>query len=257
MTTCFAYSRDGSRIAYDASGAGTPVVLLHGGGHTRQHWHGAGYVERLTRDARVIAIDIRGNGESEKPTDPASYTTDKHCQDILAVADTCGVERFALWGFSYGANIGRYLAAQSTRVARFVMVGIPFGPGAPDNFRQLILSFRDHWSPIVQAQADGALNARSLSAEDRDTLQRGGVPVTLAWLTAMLNWPSVEPGDITCPTLWLAGSKNDAALASMHDYESTLKTSRVQVEVVEGLNHEQEFTAIDTVFESVHAFIRS
>lgn len=50
MSTSFTTSLDGLRIAYDVTGAGTPIVLLHGGGHTRQNWHSAGYVERLKRD---------------------------------------------------------------------------------------------------------------------------------------------------------------------------------------------------------------
>lgn len=149
---------DGIRIAYDVRGAGPPIVLLHGGGHTRWDWHDRGYVERLQRDFQVIAIDIRGNGESGKPTDPADYTTDQHGQDILAVADACGVERFTLWGFSYGGNIGRYLAAQSTRVAKLIIIGTPFGLGASGEFRQFIVNFHDHWSPILQAQLTGRFN---------------------------------------------------------------------------------------------------
>src|ERR1041385_2701973 len=113
MSTLFAVSPDGTHIAYDVTGTGPAIILLHGGWHTRQNWHHVGYVKRLKNNFKVIAIDIRGNGESDKPTDPTNYTTEKMCQDILAVADACRVEKFTIWGFSYGANLGRYLAAQS------------------------------------------------------------------------------------------------------------------------------------------------
>ena len=255
MSTFFAHSLDGVRIAYDVSGVGPPLVLLHGGGHTRQNWHKAGYVERLKSEFKVITLDIRGNGESDKPTDPARYTTDKHCEDILAVVDACGVERFAIWGFSYGANIGRYLAASSNRVTRFVMVGVPFGPGASGDFRQLIVRLQDRWSPILQAQADGTLDVQSLTAEDQVKLKSGVIPLTLGWLGAMLEWATIEPGDLRCPTLWLVGSSNENALTSIKQYEDALRESMVQIQVVEGLDHEQEFSEIDKVLPAIRAFM--
>lgn len=52
-------------------------------------------------------MDLRGHGESDLPEDPADYAINKLCQDILAVADACEVERFSLWGMSYGGKVGR------------------------------------------------------------------------------------------------------------------------------------------------------
>ena len=170
LSTSFAVSSDGWKIAYDVNGSGPPIILLHGGGQSRQDWHSAGYVERLRRDFKIIAMDIRGNGESDKPSEPTDYSIDKHCQDILAVADACGVERFSIWGFSYGGNIGRYLAARSPRVASFIMIGVMFGLGASGDFRQWIIQSRDHWLPLLQAQTDGKLDIRSLSQQDQDLL---------------------------------------------------------------------------------------
>jgi pimeloyl-ACP methyl ester carboxylesterase len=42
MATKFTTSEDGSRIAYDCSGNGPPILLVHGGGRNRQEWHEAG-----------------------------------------------------------------------------------------------------------------------------------------------------------------------------------------------------------------------
>lgn len=257
MSTSFATSPDGIRIAYDVNGAGAPIVLLHGGGHTRLNWHTAGYVERLKHDFKVITLDIRGNGESDKPIQLTDYTIDKHCQDILTVANACGIEQFAIWGFSYGGNIGRYLAAQSPRVAKLIMIGVTFGLGASGDFRQFITSFRDHWSPILKAQTAGTLDIHSLSQEDQDNLKSGDMPVTVTWLSALLEWGSIEPGDVRCPTLWLAGSRNDLTMAGIREYEAMLKESKVQVQVVEGLDHGQEFTEIDRVLPVMLAFTQA
>jgi pimeloyl-ACP methyl ester carboxylesterase len=200
MSTCFALSSDGVRIAYDISGTGFPLLLLHGGSQTRLIWHTAGYVERLNSEFKVVAIDLRGSGESDKPSKPTDYAIDKHCQDILAVADACKMQQFALWGYSLGGNIGRYLAAQSPRVASFIMMGVSFGLGASGDFRRFIVDFRDHW---------------------------------------------------------LAGSRNDRAMAGIRKYETALKGSKVQVQIVEGLDHAQELTLMDKVLPVMLAFTRA
>jgi pimeloyl-ACP methyl ester carboxylesterase len=254
MHAFFATSPDGTQIAYDVTGTGPTLLLLHGGGHTRQSWHDAGYVQRLQGAFTVIAIDIRGNGASDKPTDRAAYGTDKHCQDVLAVADACGIARFTLWGFSYGGNIGRYLAARSERVAKLIMIGIPFGMGAAGAFRQSISDFRDHWEPIVQAQRAGMLDLAALSSQEQDRWRATDVPLTLAWLSAMLDWEAIEPADLRCPTLWVAGSENADALASMQTYAAALNQSLVQIQIVEGLTHAQEFSDIDKVLPAILAF---
>jgi pimeloyl-ACP methyl ester carboxylesterase len=254
MTTSFAISADGTRIAHDVAGSGPALVLLHGGGESRQSWHAAGYVRRLQDAFTVITVDLRGHGESDKPTDSAAYTTEKHIQDVLAVADACGVERFTLWGFSYGGNIGRYLAVQSPRVARLVMIGIPFGLGADGEFRQRIIGFRDRWAPIVCAQQAGTLDLATLSEEEQHQWQNPVLPVALAWMTAMLDWGAVEPADLPCPTLWLVGSENAAAMASVAAYAGALAGTMVQTHIVEGLNHPQEFSEIDRVLPVLLAF---
>ncbi len=255
MKTSFVVSPDGIHIAYDVTGEGSTIILLHGGWNTRQNWHAVGYVKRLKDNFKVIAIDIRGNGESDKPTEPTCYTTEKMCQDILAVADACGVEKFTIWGFSYGANIGRYLAAQSDRVEKLILIGIPFGLGASGEFRQFIEEFRNHWLPILQAKSQGALDLTSLSTEDQKAWQETNIALEVARLSAILEWERIEPADLHCQTLWLVGSRNETTIASILEYEEELKRSMVCVEVIEGVNHREEFTEIDRSLPMMLAFM--
>ncbi len=126
MNTFLTTSLDGTQIAYDHIGTGPALILLHGGGSSRQDWHDEGYVKHLQENFTVITLDLRGHGESDLPTGPADYAIDKMMQDILAVADVCGVERFTIWGFSFGGRIGRYLAAQSGRVDKIILMCTPW-----------------------------------------------------------------------------------------------------------------------------------
>jgi pimeloyl-ACP methyl ester carboxylesterase len=254
MSTRFATSPDGTPMAYDRSGTGPALLLVHGGGGSRQEWHEAGYVRRLQADFTVITLDLRGHGQSGLPTDPAAYTPEKLGQDLLAVADACGVERFAMWGMSYGGKVSRYLAVRSERVTRFVMIGTPLGPGVSGQRRREAIDFCAHWPPIVQAQRDGTLDPDALSQDDQAFLRHFNVPVMLGWVRAMLDWPAVEPADYRCPTLWLIGSEDPHAMASLREYEASLLRSRVHVRLLEGLDHNQAFDEIDTVFPTLLAF---
>lgn len=218
--TRFVTSADGTRIAYDVRGSGPAIVLLHGGGQTRQVWHRAGYVERLAKEFTVVTVDIRGNGDSDKPSSPEAYQFERINADILAVADAVKAPRFALWGFSYGANVGRYLASRSDRVNAMVYIGINFGP---------------------------AVGGRFLDAVKK-------MPAPPVWITAMLTYPPVEPADMRCPTLWLVGSNNEIAMDSAKEYRDRLAGTRVTLEVIDGLNHPQELDRIERVLPVEMAF---
>jgi pimeloyl-ACP methyl ester carboxylesterase len=254
MKTLFTTAQDDVRIAYDHSGTGPAIMLIHGGGSDRQTWHEAGYVARLREDHHVIALDLRGHGESDLPTDPADYTTDKMGQDILAVADACGVEEFIVWGMSFGGNVSRHLAVQSERVAKIILMGARLGPAVTDEIRQDIAAFCEHWSPIIQSQREGTLDLDELSQEDREVSEQLNVPAAMAWGRAMTTWSSVEPEDFRCPVLWLVGSEDQPVMDSVREYEQRLEGSRIQLQIIEGLNHGDVFTEIDRVFATMLTF---
>ena len=208
----------------------------------------------------VIPIDLRGHGESNKYVDPACYTTEKFGQDVLAVADACGLDRFILCGFSFGGNVGRYLAARSDRISKLIMLGNRMGPGVSGEFRQFVFDFRARWIPIVEA-AGYPFDPKTLSAKDQEDIQQLSfpgemLPFALAWSTAMLDWGTVTPADIRCPALWLIGSENDKAMESLDQYKEQIPASKVQIQILDGLNHEQEFNKIEQILPIVLSFIK-
>jgi pimeloyl-ACP methyl ester carboxylesterase len=92
----------GVKISYEVTGHGRPLMLLHGWCCDRSWWIEPGYVDGLRSDHRVVIVDLRGHGESDKPHDAAAYTADALTGDVFAVADAEGLDRFAIWGQSYG-----------------------------------------------------------------------------------------------------------------------------------------------------------
>jgi len=254
MNTQLAASPDGTRIAYDRSGAGPAILLLHGGGGSRLEWHQAGYVNRLQQHFTVVTLDLRGHGESDLPGDPSAYAVEKLEQDILAVADACGIERFILWGMSYGGKVGRYLAVHSARVIKFIMLGTPLGLGVSGEPLQAAIDFCAYWPPIIQALQEGTLDQATLSQADREMLGALHVPAMTGWVRAMLDWPAVTPADFRCPTLYLLGSEDQHAMQSLREYETSIPGSQLQAQVVVGLDHDQLFDQVDRVLPLLLSF---
>jgi pimeloyl-ACP methyl ester carboxylesterase len=117
-------SNNGVRIMYDVVGQGRPLMLLHGWAGDRSLWTVTGYVEDLSRDHLLLIVDLRGHGESDKPHEPAAYRAGVVTDDVLAVADAEGLDRFAMWGQSYGGWIAWMTAgAVPERVGAIVTTG--------------------------------------------------------------------------------------------------------------------------------------
>lgn len=111
----------GVRIFAQDLGEGDPVVLVPGFGMTHRAWDRQ---VRILTDAghRVIAVDQRGHGSSDKPLD--GYSIDRLTDDLLAVLDQLSVDRATVVGWSFGGQVAFKLAATvPTRVTRLVLVG--------------------------------------------------------------------------------------------------------------------------------------
>jgi pimeloyl-ACP methyl ester carboxylesterase len=114
----------GVKIRYEVVGDGRPLMLLHGLWCDRSWWTESGYVDELRSDHRIVNVDIRGHGASDSPHDPAAYSGDTLVGDVLAVADAEGLDRFAIWGHSYGGSIAWMTAAKVPgRVPAIVTTG--------------------------------------------------------------------------------------------------------------------------------------
>jgi pimeloyl-ACP methyl ester carboxylesterase len=125
----------GVRISYDAVGEGQPLMLLHGWCCDRSWWTEPGYVDELRSYHRLVNVDIRGAGASDKPHEADAHTADTLTADVFAVADAEGLDRFAIWGQSYGGRIAWMTAAAAPeRVPAIVTSGfwdprpLPAGP---------------------------------------------------------------------------------------------------------------------------------
>src|SRR5699024_6250345 len=105
-------------LFYEEKGEGEALILLHG--LTSNHLMLKQEMEYFKDYFRVIAIDARGHGKSEKPS---SYTLDDHIEDTIAIMDKLGVDQVNLIGMSMGTYIAQGVAIKvPERVKKMILV---------------------------------------------------------------------------------------------------------------------------------------
>jgi pimeloyl-ACP methyl ester carboxylesterase len=204
-------SFDGAGIAYTVAGIGPDVVLLHGFAADHQvNWVGPGVVDALVgAGRRVIALDARGHGQSDKPHDPAAYENDAMVRDARALLDHLGVERVDVVGYSMGALVSTRLVPDEPRARSCVLGGIGGrvrgSRGFSDERRALLADAleTDDVAGIADASARGFRAFADSTGADRLALaaiQRAATPIAKTRLDA-----------INVPTMVIAGDKDDLA----------------------------------------------
>lgn len=111
---------DGLRIAFADLGEGAPaIVLIHGAFGDRSHY--ASQIAHLAERHRVLALDLRGHGESDVQTDGVCVRD--FARDVIGVCRTAGVDHAILCGHSIGGAIALEVAADApTLVAGVVLL---------------------------------------------------------------------------------------------------------------------------------------
>lgn len=84
-------------------------MLQHGINGYLESWRERGYTEVLGGDYRLIMIDARGHGRSDKPHEPSAYVRELRAADVVAVLDDLDIEKTYYFGYSMGGRIGRAL----------------------------------------------------------------------------------------------------------------------------------------------------
>ena len=221
----------GVRIHYDVEGAGPPLVLQHGYTLNNELWYRFGYVDSLKPHYRLVLVDARGHGASEKPHDRASYMWPVNIADILAVIDDLGIVRAAFWGYSMGGAIVLGLAQHVPhRVSALIVGGATAYPRSlqtlPDgNSPEAFISWLE---TMVSARVSPEFRALLLSNDLR------------ALAAAAQDRPSMLEGlpKMRMPCLFYAGD-NDAVFANARSTAEQIPSAAfVQLP---GLNHPEAF----------------
>lgn len=119
------FPSDGIEIAFVDEGEGEPIVLIHGfASNLRVNWASTGWIDTLTgAGRRVIAMDVRGHGESEKLYDPELYRVEFMARDAANLMKHLRLGRADVMGYSMGARITAFLALREPEMVRSAILG--------------------------------------------------------------------------------------------------------------------------------------
>jgi pimeloyl-ACP methyl ester carboxylesterase len=165
------FEANGVRLHYVEAGHGTPVILVHGLAFSHAaEWKLPRIFQRLSKRYRVIALDNRGHGKSDKPYDPSQYGQEL-VHDIVRLMDHLGIAKAHVVGYSLGGFITLMLAL---RHPERLLSAAPCGAG---------------WTP------NPAEELKLLYSLSEDLEQGRGI-------TALLKWLQAPGKPLAGPVLW-------------------------------------------------------
>jgi pimeloyl-ACP methyl ester carboxylesterase len=258
----FVTSSDGSRIAFQRSGTGPPLVLVHGS--TADHTRWAGILPELENAFTVIAMDRRGRGYSD---DAAEYSLEQEYQDVAAVIrasdrDVC------LMGHSFGALCSMEAALRVDNLKKLVLYEpvFPVGdnplypPHLPDRLSSILeTGDRDAMLVTFFKEAVGAPDAQ-IEALRADPSWAGRVASAHTALRELADGDYIfEPGrfhQLTVPTLLLIGENSPKELTAPSKLlDDALPNSRLVT--LDGQAHIAMTTAPALFLDAVLGFLVS
>ncbi len=201
-------SFDGLRLHYEDHGVGEPVLMLHGiMGDSQFTWVRPGIVEALCAAGhRVLLLDARGHGRSQKPHDTAAYGEDAMARDCQALLDHLELNAVDVVGYSMGAYTGSRLVLRDARPRSLVL-----GGAGPVTFKRS-LALTAAIADALEAHDPDSIGDREVRAW-REHADATGVDRTA--MAALFRAPRVgeeeELAKIAVPAIVLTGEHDEVA----------------------------------------------
>ncbi len=251
-------SKDGTLIAYEKSGEGFPLVLVHGTLGVASRWKPI--IPTLAKHFTVYAMDRRGRGESG---DTENYTLEREFEDIAALIDSIGV-KVNLLGHSYGGLCVLGAALLTPNVHKVIAYEPPPAP-VPDRVFDKIQALLDSGDP------EGALTVFLRDAVRMPPAELEGFKATPVFpsrvaiahtlpreFRAVQNFQINEEQfkQLTVPVNFFLGGESPAFAKSNYEvWQAILPYSRITV--LPGQQHIAMDTAPDLFVREVISFLKS
>jgi 3-oxoadipate enol-lactonase len=232
----------GARLHYLEAGTGPTIILFHSTPASAQFYRPQ--LEHLSGRYRVIAFDLRGHGESEKP--PGDYKIAEFLADYEAIFDALALDDFVLVGCSVGGIVAQlYAMAHPQRLRGLVLIGSPCSRRGRDvaGFHQAVKD--KGWEGVVRGLVDKQLHVSTPAAVKEWAIGeylRTPLYVREAEEEALLAdvHHTERLGEITTPTLLVAGEAEEREIFTQMELMST-RIPHAQWHVVTGAAHMPNF----------------
>lgn len=251
-------------LYYEANGEGQPLVFIHGLGSSGRDWELQ--VTEFSRRYKVITVDLRGHGRSDKPAGP--YSMAMFAADTAGLLKALGVESAHVVGLSLGGGVAFQLAVDAPALVKTLVIV----NSAPE---MIMRTFKDRlaiWQRFAIVRLMGlprmaeVLGKRlfpktehaSLRATFAERFAQTDQRAYLDTMRALVGW-SVTPrlGAIQCPTLVIAADQDYTPVTLKEAYVA--KITNAQLAVISDSHHAtpveqpQKFNAALREFLSKHS----
>jgi pimeloyl-ACP methyl ester carboxylesterase len=249
-------AHDGVRLYYEVEGEGPPLVLHPGVMMRLQEWRreDVAVAQALRGEYRLILIDPRGQGASDKPHDPAAYTYATRVRDVTAVLDAVGVDRAHYWGYSLGALIGYGLGVQAPdRCGALVLGGGAPASLDPPRYARQAAALRQSRMADYVAQLEAG--AGPLPPAVRADFLANDPLALAAHFEAACAYPDLTDAlpILPAPVFLYAGTADPFYVGIE---QAAAAIPGVTFMALPGLNHGQGFAAAATILPQVRTFLR-
>jgi pimeloyl-ACP methyl ester carboxylesterase len=269
---------NGIKLHYVTQGEGPLMLMLHGFPEFWYSWRHQ--IPEFAKDYKVVALDLRGYNESDKPSGQSAYGMNEFIKDIEGVIQGLGYDRCILVGHDWGGAIAWCFAyAHPEMVERLIVLNIPHPAKFAEGLRnpqqllrssyafffqlpvlpELLIQWSDYQA-IESALKGMAINKSTFSQADieiyKDAASKRGA------LTAMLNyyrnaffifgqqqWSLLE-----VPTLMIWG-ENDTALGKELTYGTEQYVRNFQIRYIPNCSHWVQQERPDLVNEYIREFL--
>jgi pimeloyl-ACP methyl ester carboxylesterase len=263
-TRCGEADVNGTRLYYEIAGAGSPLVLVSGGGTLdRRQWDDE--FDVLATRFRVVRYDIRGIGRSARPT--ADFSHHEDLRSLLAFLD---IERAAVCGVSFGAAIALDFALDHPNLVSGIVVAAPglssdkqanvesvlalAALANEDGLDRAIDLLTGMPSFVSPGNASARRRMRDIYSDNRDLFE-AGFPLVTFWQP---TWPpaSERLAEITAPTLIVVGENDFPATTADADRLAS-SIAGAQKIVIADSAHMVNMDAPVAFHDAVLTFLRS
>jgi proline iminopeptidase len=154
---------NGVMIYYTMMGRGEPLLILHGGPGS-SHDYFLPYLLPLARHHKVIFIDERGSGKSQKLEDRSAYTIENMVEDVEGVRQGLGLGKIDLLGHSYGGALAQAYALKYQRNLNHLILASTWSSSAALN--EVFVRMKQNMAPELRARID-RLEAQGLFGQGK------------------------------------------------------------------------------------------
>jgi pimeloyl-ACP methyl ester carboxylesterase len=234
-------------------------VLGHGNAMTLDSWREWGYTDALKNDYKVVLIDARGHGKSDKPHTASAYR-DKMADDVVAVLDSLEITRANFFGYSMGAMTGFSLATHhAERFHSFILGGMTPYEWPETMVRAVNESI--HGYELLLTDPDAYLHwmenllGHSLTPEERSEFLSRDAETSIGMQKAILDTPPLTDGDlsgITVPCLVFCGDLDPFHNGARKSVENMPRAAFISMT---GFNHITAIMRSDLIVPYIKSFL--